>query len=50
MAWEEPKIDWESTDVPLPEDFKRIEGNEKELKTTTDELSKPFTWGRLKGS
>lgn len=33
MAWQEPKTNWEAADVVSKDDFNRIEGNAKELKT-----------------
>jgi hypothetical protein len=38
--WIEPKTNWTREDVPLPEDFNRIEGNVKELKEGADGLKK----------
>ena len=37
--WIEPKTNWTSKDVPLPDDFNRIEGNVKELKAGVDGLA-----------
>jgi len=31
MAWQTPKQNWKAADVPVAEDFNRIEGNIKEL-------------------
>jgi hypothetical protein len=31
MAWKNPRINWNSSDVPTANDFNRIEGNIKEL-------------------
>ncbi len=36
--WIEPKTNWTREDVPLPEDFNRIEGNTKELKSLVEQL------------
>jgi hypothetical protein len=36
MAWQTPKTNWASADVPAPSDFNRIEGNAAELKSAID--------------
>ncbi len=36
MAWQTPKTDWGAADVPLPDDFNRIEGNVQELQDTKE--------------
>lgn len=47
MAWQTPKTDWEGSDVPLADDFNRIEGNIQELEQT--KVTKGCTWGDIKG-
>ena len=37
--WIDPKTNWTSKDVPLPDDFNRIEGNVKELKAGAEVLN-----------
>lgn len=39
MAWVTPKTDWAPANGVADTDFNRIEGNEVELKTLTDNLS-----------
>ena len=36
MAWQTPKTNWSAADVPLPDDFNRIEGNTQHLKDEVD--------------
>jgi hypothetical protein len=36
MAWQTPKTNWGAADVPLPDDFNRIEGNVQELQNTKE--------------
>ena len=36
MAWQTPKTNWGATDVPLPDDFNRIEGNVQDLQNTKE--------------
>jgi hypothetical protein len=36
MAWQTPKTNWGAADVPLPDDFNRIEGNTQHLKDEVD--------------
>lgn len=36
MAWQTPKTNWASADVPAPSDFNRIEGNTAQLRTDLD--------------
>jgi parallel beta-helix repeat protein len=36
MAWQTPKTNWAPADVPLPDDFNRIEGNVQELQNTKE--------------
>jgi hypothetical protein len=37
--WIDPKTNWTRDSVPLPEDFNRIEGNVRELKTGAEVLN-----------
>jgi hypothetical protein len=39
--WIEPKTNWTREDVPLPEDFNRIEGNVREIKGEVEDEIKP---------
>jgi len=34
MAWQTPKTNWTSGDIPVANDFNRIEGNIQELQNT----------------
>ena len=36
MAWQTPKTNWGAADVPLSDDFNRIEGNVQELQNTKE--------------
>ncbi len=36
MAWQTPKTNWQAADVPLPDDFNRIEENVQELQNTKE--------------
>jgi hypothetical protein len=46
--WIKPKTNWTREDVPLPEDFNRIEGNVRELKEGADGLKEDFN--RIEGN
>lgn len=36
MAWQTPKTNWKTGDIPLAGDFNRIEGNIQELQNTKE--------------
>lgn len=36
MAWQTPKTNWQADDVPIKDDFNRIEGNIQELENTKE--------------
>ena len=36
MAWQTPKTNWASGDIPVADDFNRIEGNIQELQNTKE--------------
>ena len=47
MSWQEPKTDWEASDVVSKDDFNRIEGNIKELNETLIPVGAIMMWSGL---